>query len=86
MYKNRIFDYSRKEWGLFVLLAIFPNITHVIFNYLLSFVEPTSISMSIILEPIIASILALIILNEKLTWIQILGSCISLFGIYVFSD
>lgn len=78
------FDYSTKEWGFFVLLAIFPTVTHVIFNYLLSFVEPTSISMSIILEPIITSILALIILNEKLSWVQILGSCISLFGIYMF--
>ena len=77
-------NYSMKEWLLFISLAIFPTIAHVIFNYLLNIINPTTISMSMLLEPVGASILAIFILKEYLGYLQILGITIVLVGLYFF--
>lgn len=77
-------NYPMKEWLLFISLAIFPTIAHVIFNYLLNLVSPTTISMSMLLEPVGASLLAIFILNEYLDYIQLLGIVIVLVGVYLF--
>lgn len=77
-------NYSMKEWLLFISLAIFPTIAHVIFNYLLNIINPTTISMSMLLEPVGASILAIFILKEYLGYLQILGITIVLVGVYFF--
>ncbi len=77
-------NYSMKEWLLFISLAIFPTIAHVIFNYLLNIINPTTISMSMLLEPVGASILAIFILKEYLGYVQILGIGIVLLGVYFF--
>lgn len=77
-------NYSTKEWILFILLAIFPTIAHVIFNYLLNLISPTTISMSMLLEPVGASLLAIFILKEYLDYVQILGIVIVLIGVYLF--
>lgn len=77
-------NYSAKEWLLFISLAIFPTIAHVIFNYLLNLISPTTISMSMLLEPVGASILAIFILKEYLGYLQIAGIIIVLVGVYFF--
>ncbi len=77
-------NYSAKEWLLFISLAIFPTIAHVIFNYLLNLISPTTISMSMLLEPVGASILAIFILKEYLGYLQITGIIIVLVGVYFF--
>lgn len=79
-----IVGYESREWGIFLLLAIFPTISHVIFNYLLNFVSPTTISMSILGEPVGATFLAVILLEETLIPMQILGGGLVLFGVFVF--
>ncbi|MFP3360247.1 DMT family transporter, partial [Planococcus sp. SIMBA_143] len=76
--------YPPREWLLFVLLAIFPTIAHVIFNYLLNEVSPTTVSMAMLLEPVGASILAFFLLSEYLGIYQITGGIIVLFGVYFF--
>ncbi|WP_342389293.1 DMT family transporter [Salinicoccus bachuensis] len=82
--RTDLFMYPPKEWGLFLLLAIFPTIAHVIFNYLLNEVSPTTISMAMLLEPVGASILAFFLLSEHLDIYQIFGGIIVLFGVYFF--
>ena len=73
--------YEMREWGIFVLLAIFPTIAHVIFNFLLSYINTTAISMSVLGEPVGASILAVILLGEQFDMLQIVGGVLVLIGV-----
>lgn len=73
--------YEMREWGIFVLLAIFPTVAHVIFNFLLSYINTTAISMSVLGEPVGASILAVILLGEHLDMLQIIGGVLVLIGV-----
>ena len=76
--------YTRWDWTVFLLLAIVPTVSHVINNWLLNYVNATTISMSILGEPVGASILAFFLLGEKLNAMQIIGSMLVLFGVSVF--
>lgn len=76
--------YSSREWGIFLLLAIVPSLAHVINNWLLNYVNATTISMSILGEPVGASILAVLLLNETLAGSQIIGGLLVLFGVFLF--
>ncbi len=78
------FGYSEKEWGIFVLLAIVPSIGHVINNWLLNYVNATTISMSILGEPVGATILAVFLLQERLSTWQIAGGMLVLIGVFLF--
>ncbi|KMY50545.1 DMT family transporter [Peribacillus loiseleuriae] len=79
-----IIGYDSKEWGIFILLAIFPTIAHVIYNFLLNYVNTTTISMSILGEPIGATILAVILLGEPIVTLQIVGGFFVLIGVFLF--
>ncbi|MDQ0273663.1 DMT family transporter [Cytobacillus purgationiresistens] len=79
-----IIGYDSKEWGIFILLAIFPTIAHVIYNFLLNYVNTTTISMSILGEPIGATILAVILLGESIITLQIVGGFFVLIGVFLF--
>ncbi|MGE7989154.1 DMT family transporter [Lysinibacillus fusiformis] len=76
--------YDTREWGIFMLLAIFPTIAHVIYNFLLNYVNTTTVSMSILGEPIGATILAIFLLGERVIALQIVGGVIVLFGVFLF--
>ncbi len=76
--------YSSSEWGIFLLLAIVPTIAHVIHNWLLNYVNATTISMSILGEPVGATALAVILLGERLIGWQIVGGLMVLFGVLLF--
>ncbi|MGP4081460.1 DMT family transporter [Pseudalkalibacillus sp. R45] len=77
--------YSTENWVYFLLLAIFPTLLgHTIFNWALKYVSTNVVSMSILGEPIGASILAYFILSESVRIEQISGGAIILFGIYIF--
>lgn len=76
--------YPAKEWGIFLLLATVPTVSHVINNWLLNYVNATTISMSILGEPVGATILAVILLNEHLVTWQIAGGLLVLLGVFFF--
>ncbi|WP_019240283.1 MULTISPECIES: DMT family transporter [Bacillus] len=76
--------YEAREWGIFFLLAIVPTISHVINNWLLNYVNATTISMSILGEPVGASLLAVILLGEQLVGWQIAGGLFVLVGVFLF--
>ncbi|BBP89691.1 hypothetical protein BsIDN1_33090 [Bacillus safensis] len=61
------------------MLAIIPTMSHVINNWLLTYVNATTISMSILGEPVGATILAVWLLGEKVTLLQMLGGLLVLF-------
>ncbi|MCM3117152.1 DMT family transporter [Neobacillus sp. MER 74] len=76
--------YPAKEWGIFLLLATVPTVSHVINNWLLKYVNATTISMSILGEPVGSTILAVILLNEHLVTWQIVGGMLVLLGVFFF--
>lgn len=76
--------YSGNDWMVFTMLAIFPTGAHIIFNLLLNYVNTTTVSMSTLGEPIGASILAVILLNEVLTSVEMIGGVLIIAGIFYF--
>ncbi|PGC29400.1 EamA family transporter [Bacillus pseudomycoides] len=76
--------YSTWDWWIFILLAIVPTASHMINNWLLNYVNATTISMSILGEPVGASILAFFLLGEKLNSMQVIGSVLVLCGVSIF--
>jgi drug/metabolite transporter (DMT)-like permease len=82
--KESLHGYSSKEWGIFLLLAIVPTVAHVINNWLLNYVNATTISMSILGEPVGASLLAVLLLGERLVGWQIAGGLLVLVGVFFF--
>lgn len=76
--------YTGREWGIFLLLAVVPTVAHVINNWLLNYVNATTISMSILGEPVGATTLAILLLGERLVGWQIIGGLIVLVGVFIF--
>ncbi|WP_152655485.1 DMT family transporter [Oceanobacillus sp. CFH 90083] len=76
--------YSTNDWLVFLMLAIFPTGAHIIFNLLLNYVNTTTVSMSTLGEPVGASILAIIILHEMLTLVEMIGGVLIIAGIFYF--
>jgi drug/metabolite transporter (DMT)-like permease len=73
-----------RDYLLFLLLGIIPShCGHTLYNYLLRFLEANIIAVSTLGEPIISSILALVILGETPSQWIILGGPLVLVGIYV---
>nr|WP_245613713.1 DMT family transporter [Alkalihalobacterium bogoriense] len=79
-----LFSYESREWGLFLLLAIIPTLAHLIHNWLLRYMNATTISMSILGEPVGATILAVLLLGEKLVYWQLIGGVLVLIGVFLF--
>jgi drug/metabolite transporter (DMT)-like permease len=80
-----LYPYPSQDWVLFIALAIFPTLLgHSVFNWALKWLSASVISMSILFEPIGASILAYLILGEKLQWTQWLGGSVIILGIALF--
>lgn len=79
------FGYPESHWLIFIALAVIPTfLGHTLFNWALKWLSTSTISMSMLFEPIGASVLAYFILGEKITWSQWLGGTIVLFGLFLF--
>ncbi|MCY9662246.1 DMT family transporter [Paenibacillus chondroitinus] len=73
--------YDSSEWTYFLLLAIIPTLFgQYIFNLLLKSVGATTVSVGIIGEPVLAIILAYLLLGEAISLFQFLGGMLTLFG------
>ncbi|WP_187355447.1 DMT family transporter [Paenibacillus tengchongensis] len=76
------FAYPAREWGIFVLLAVVPTVFgHILFNWLLQYASATTVSMNILGEPVGASLLAFVLLGERLTALQWAGGILVLGGL-----
>ncbi|WLR51047.1 DMT family transporter [Bacillus tianshenii] len=79
------FSYPLKTWSYFLLLAIVPTLLgHTLFNWTLRWLSTSVISMSILFEPVGASILAYYIFGERLVWTQWIGGFLVLLGMFLF--
>ncbi|MFC3039305.1 DMT family transporter [Virgibacillus xinjiangensis] len=83
--QHPFFGYPADHWWLFLALAVFPTfLGHSLFNWALKWLSTSTISMAIVFEPVGASILAYWILGEVITWPQLLGGTIVIFGLFLF--
>ncbi len=75
--------YSINEYIIFLALAIVPTMFgHTVYNWSLKYVKARVASVSLLGEPIGASILAFLILQEVPPTITVAGAIITLIGIY----
>ena len=76
--------YSGNTYLMFVLLALIPQILgHSSLNWSLKFMPATMVTIAVLGEPIIATILAFLILNEAPTLTEIIGGILILGGIFI---
>ena len=75
--------YSNINYIYILLLALGPTlIGHSVLNLSIRYVPATIVSLAILGEPIITTVLALIILGESLTKATIVGGILILYGIF----
>ncbi len=78
------FTYPPREYLIFTAIAIVPMIFgHTLYNWALRYLKASTVSTSLLGEPVGASILAFLILGEKPTPMVLLGALITLTGIYI---
>ncbi len=78
--------YPRREYILFILMAIIPHtLGHTLYNWALKYIKARIVSVSLLGEPVGASILAFFILNEVPPFLTLVGAAITLSAIYLCS-
>lgn len=80
--KNDLFNYSVKEWSIFLALAVFCNLLgHSVFNWALGYLKSSLVSIIIISEPIFATIWAIFLFSEVPSINEIIGGIMIIGGI-----
>ena len=80
---TRLAPFPPREYLLFLAIAVVPMIFgHTVYNWALRYVSAPIVSISLLGEPIGATILALLFLNEAPSTLTLIGGAITLAGIY----
>lgn len=84
--RQRFTGYSSTTYIMFILLALLPQVIgHSAFNWALGYLSAPLVSVTILGEPVGATILAYLILKEVPTVLKIAGGAMILLGIYLAS-
>lgn len=76
--------YPPETWFWFVAITVGPQfLGHTVFNYLLGHVRASIVSVSLLAEPVGATILALVVLGEAPGVGTVIGGAIVLAGVYL---
>ncbi|HHY40186.1 MAG TPA: DMT family transporter [Syntrophaceticus sp.] len=79
------YPYPPLDWLWFIALTIIPTIGgHTVYNWALRYVKTIVVSVSILGEPVGATILAFLIFREMPGSLQLLGDLIIITGLYIF--
>ncbi|WP_438432535.1 DMT family transporter [Gorillibacterium sp. sgz500922] len=77
--------YSGRDCSMFLLLAVIPTLFgHYLFNWLLKYLKPSTVSMSIVGEPVGSTILAYFLLGEAIRPLQGAAGALLLAGVWLF--
>ena len=83
---QRFTGYSSTTYLMFILLALVPQVIgHSAFNWALGYLSAPFVSVTILGEPVGATILAYLILNEVPALLKMIGGAMILSGIYLAS-
>jgi drug/metabolite transporter (DMT)-like permease len=81
---REFFNFPPVDWLWFVLLALGPQILgHTLLNYLLAYVRPAFLTMSVLFEPVGATIWALLIFREYPSATALLGGVMVILGLAI---
>jgi drug/metabolite transporter (DMT)-like permease len=81
---TKLSGFTPKTYGLFFIIALIPMIFgHTVYNWALRYLSASVVSLSLLGEPVGASLLAYLLLDEIPTKFTILGGIITLAGILV---
>ena len=81
---TQLFGFHINTYIWFLLLALFPQLlAHTTYNWALKYLPATSVSLSLLGEPISAAILAWLLLGETVPGLRILGGVVVLAGIFL---
>jgi drug/metabolite transporter (DMT)-like permease len=77
--------YPPREWLLFVGMAVGPGLFgHTVINWALAHVESSVVSVSLLGEPVVSTVLAVLLLPDQIpSLLTIAGGSVVLLGIYV---
>ncbi len=85
LWRTPLTGYSGGDYLMFLGLAVFSTIGgHTVFNWALKYVEANKVSVALLGEPIGATILGFLILQEVPTEAQLFSGLIILLGLYIF--
>lgn len=75
--------YTPETYGWLLALAAVPQIIgHTSYNWALGFFSASFISVALLGEPIGATVLAYVVLDERVEWVTLLGGAVILVGIF----
>jgi len=78
------FVYTEYNYLFFILLAVFPTlIGHGSVNHVINYFKASTVSMNQLVQPLFASVVAYLILNETVTYISVFGYFFILVGVFV---
>ncbi len=79
-----LIGYTTREWVIFLSLAVVCTIGgHTLYNYSLAHVTASLVSVTLLGEPVLASLLAWVLLYEAPSWFVLPGGILVLAGIYL---
>ncbi len=79
-----LINYTPTTWGLIALLAVGPMLGgHTVLNYLLKFMNAATVATVAACEPVGATLLGVVVLNEVPDTHVVLGMLITLLGVYM---
>lgn len=82
--RQKLFAYDKTTYTYLFLIALLPQIIgHTSYNWALKYFSAPFIAVSILGEPIFASLFAFLLLKEKPASLEILGAVLIMFGIYL---
>lgn len=82
----RIYPYPTRDYMLFLALAAVPTILgHTVFNWALRYVSASVISVSVLGEPVGATLLAMALLKERPPASAVAGGILVILGIAIFT-
>jgi drug/metabolite transporter (DMT)-like permease len=71
-------------WAALVYMGLFASaIAYLIYYWLLRYLEASQLSAFTYLLPVAATILGILWLGEKASWMELIGGAVALFGVYV---
>ena len=74
--------YPWQTYGFFALIALVPQVIgHTSFNWALKHLSAPMVSVTLLGEPVGATVLAYFLLNEKLGWLKIFAAALTLGGV-----
>lgn len=76
--------FTAEVWALFALITLGPQLGgHTVFNYLLEHLRASVVAVALLAEPVGATILAFVILDESPGVLTLVGGAIVLVGVYL---